>query len=401
MKDRKNDMADMQNLAETGWKQMHQTLREKGLSDDVAELKSSSKKRNIILFVVAGIIFMFIISHPLILNESSFQISSSENKIKKPVETQVQPAQLENSDSQNIIHTPTIPFEQKQLLHQRINKQFNDHRRERLMTNYQSQKSHIIRKLLFEKNFDEPVILSADLPIETTKKYCPDSSQKKPTTPVRKPLRAFAGVGANVSAANNHSNAFQNELNIHPGITIIFPLSNKLSFHTGLWALSTIHGKEASAKEKELVNNFNSNIYYNIKTTSIVKASYFDVPMTLHYSISRNWSVGSGLQLSKLYKVNIKEQYQSYDYNNALYLASSQQFNSTPARAIAVFHKKIDIKKFETRFVAETNFETGKFIFTGGYYYGLGKTISIKDADNIDHQYRNIYFKLGIQYQIK
>jgi hypothetical protein len=102
-----------------------------------------------------------------------------------------------------------------------------------------------------------------------------------------------------------------------------------------------------------------------------------------------------------LYKVNIKEQKQSFDYNNALYSATVQQFNSTPTRAAAVFQKKVDIKKFESRLVAETNFETGKFLFTGGYFYGLGKTISLKDAINSNHQYRNVYFKLGIQYQIR
>jgi hypothetical protein len=99
--------------------------------------------------------------------------------------------------------------------------------------------------------------------------------------------------------------------------------------------------------------------------------------------------------------VNIKEQKQSFDYNNTPYSTIVQQFNSTPARAAAAFQKKVEIKKFESRLVAETKFETGKFLFTGGYFYGLGKTISLKDAVNSSHQYRNVYFKLGIQYRIK
>jgi hypothetical protein len=93
---------------------------------------------------------------------------------------------------------------------------------------------------------------------------------------------------------------------------LISPIYKKLSLHTGLWAFSTVRGKEASSKERELINNMNASIYYNVTTTSVIKASYFDVPVTLHYAISPNWSVGSGLQVSKLYKLNIREQQESY-----------------------------------------------------------------------------------------
>jgi len=149
-----------------------------------------------------------------------------------------------------------------------------------------------------------------------------------------------------------------------------------------------------------LVNNFASNVYYNINTKSIIKASYFDVPLTLHYSINKNWSVGSGLQLSKLYKVSIKEEKESFNYNNTLASASAYQYNRSPMAAAAVFQKKVEIKKFEPRFIAETNFEQHRFLFSAGYYYGLGKTITVKDANNSSHEYRNEYFKLGIQYKI-
>ncbi len=189
-------------------------------------------------------------------------------------------------------------------------------------------------------------------------------------------------------------------MNIHPGFTVVMPLSKKFSLHTGLWAFSTIRGKEASSKERELVNNMGSSIYYNVNTTSIIKASYFDVPLTVHYSIDKNWSVGSGLQLSKLYKVNIREQKESYDYNNTRFSTTVQQYNSTPTQAAVVLHKRAEIKKYEPRLVAETSFEEGRWLLSAGYYYGLGKTITLRDADNTVHQYRNEYLKLAIQYRI-
>ena len=401
MKERKNDITDMQKLAETGWKQMHETLRQQGLSSDVTVLSTSSKKRNLFLFIAACIFSVLIFSYPFILNDHSFLSLNSNNKIQNSPKKIIHPISSGNKIAENGVHSLAITSQQKLILHQKINEQFSQFKKENFISNLQFQKDYLSTRFFIERNC-KATIPPSDNPIDTVIKIQKANSlQKKSESPFSKNVRIFAGAGVNISAGNNHSNSFFDNLNIHPGITVIIPLSHKLSLHTGLWALSIIHGKEASAKEKELVNNLNSNIYYNIKTTSIIKASYFDVPLTLHYSINKNWSVGTGLQLSKLYKVNIKEQKQSFDYNNALYSASVQQFNSTPARAAAVFQKKVDIKKFESRLVAETDFETGKFLFTGGYYYGLGKTISLKDAINSNHQYRNVYFKLGIQYQIR
>ncbi|HEU5364398.1 MAG TPA: outer membrane beta-barrel protein, partial [Hanamia sp.] len=174
----------------------------------------------------------------------------------------------------------------------------------------------------------------------------------------------------------------------------------KLSLHSGVWAFSTIHGKEVITKEKELVNNFAGNVYYNINTTSIIKASYFDVPLTLNYAFNKNWSAGCGIQFSKLYEVSIKEEKESFDYNNTLSSATVSQFNRTPMAAAAAFQKKVEIKKFEPRLVAEANFEQHRFLFSAGYYYAPGKTITVQDNYNSSHEYRNEYFKLGIQYKI-
>ena len=141
-------------------------------------------------------------------------------------------------------------------------------------------------------------------------------------------------------------------------------------------------------------------MYYNIKTTSIIKASYFDLPVTLNYSINKNWSVGSGLQLSRLYKVKIKEEKESFDYNNTLYSATVDQYSASPMIARAAFQKKLEIKKMEPRFILETNLQQGSFLFSAGFFYSLDKSIILNDGYNSSHQYRNEYFKLGIQYRI-
>jgi len=303
----------------------------------------------------------------------------------------------ENYDAANDPAFEAITPEQKLALHQKLNEQLSSIEQKMFLNQFQSQKGSLIKKLSFEKNYNTS-IPACDNIIDREIKIQPNQlSTKNIESKSSRKIKIFAGAGLNVSTAKN-SFSFNN-INMHPGITFVIPVAAKLNIHTGLWALSTIHG-DVSAKDKELQNSFSPNIYYNINTTSIIKASYFDVPLTLHYCINKKWSVGSGLQLSKLYKVNIEEQKQSFDYNNTLYSASVQQINATPTRAAAAFQQKLDIKKFEIRLVAETNYETAKFLLSAGYYYGLGKTISLKDAANNDHQYRNVYFKLGVQYRI-
>lgn len=403
MKGNNNNKNEMQKLAETGWRQMHERLREKGLSAEPVSFSIPLKKRNLRMPIAAFVFFILIFSYPYILNDHVS--SSSISKIKpqnsspeKVVKHSISEKEIETGKNQ----TASVSFQQKNLLRNKLNIQLSQLKKEKEVDLLQTRKRYLLQKFSSENSLSIPLPPS-DSPVETEVRIQKTNSVASPkkSKNVSKKIQILAGIGVNASIGNNHLHSFDlNDLNIHPGLTVIFPLSSKLSLHSGLWAFSTIHGKEIITKEKELVNNFASNVYYNINTKSIIKASYFDVPLTLHYSINKNWSVGSGLQLSKLYKVSIKEEKESFNYNNTLASASAYQYNRSPMAAAAVFQKKVEIKKFEPRFIAETNFEQHRFLFSAGYYYGLGKTITVKDANNSSHEYRNEYFKLGIQYKI-
>jgi|GEM_PF-1858069 hypothetical protein len=402
MKETDNDINDMQKLAETGWKQMHQMLHDKGLSAEPAALSIGSKKRNLWMAIAALVCFMLIVSYPHLLKDHvSF---SSVSKIRSEnVATEKNKKQPLLQDEIKLEKNETAPVSfQPQLLHAKLNQQLSQLKKKNEVDLLQRRKVYLLQKFSEEKklaiSIPTPVsLIEIDVKIDKAKSV---TSQKK-AEKVAKRIQVFAGAGLNLSIGNNSNNSFNfSNLNVHPGITVVLPLSGKLSLHSGLWAFSTIHGKEVITKEKELVNNFAGNVYYNINTTSIIKASYFDVPVMLHYSISKNWSVGSGLQFSKLYKVSIKEEKESFDYNNTLASASVSQYNRTPMAAAAAFQKKVEIKKFEPRFVAEVNFEQNRFLFSAGYYYAPGKTITVQDGVNSKHEYRNEYFKLGVQYKI-
>jgi len=387
----------MSQLAETGWQQMHQMLVERGLSTDIPSSSSSSKKRNWFI-VVAAVIFLFIIfSYPLILNDK-YQLASNsgialnqENSSSLNTEKPIQP--LLNKPQQI---TPAL-LKEKDLARERIKAAWLQFRRDQAIATLQDQKKFFFQK--FTEKISNTTLPKMNSRIDTTTNITPSPAIPKAakSTASRK-VQFFAGAGINISEGDKNSFSLHN-FNIHPGFTVVIPVTNKLSLHTGLWAFSTLHKKEASTKERELVNTINP--YYNINTTSIVKASYFDLPLTLHYSINKNWSVGSGLELSKLYRINIKEKKESYNYNNLLFSSTVNMYNPTPGRAAAIFQKKVEVKNYEPRFVVETNFNYHNWLFSAGYHYSLDKTITLKDANNASHHYRNEYFKCGVQYRIR
>ena len=403
MKESKNHISEMQRLAETGWQQMHQTLLQHGMSSVVPDQPVLSARKTGFLLIAACVFFILIFCYPYLLNNNP-EISLSINKNSRAFSLNKITEQPASSNSNHPAESSMVPansYLQRRLVYQKINAAYAQYTRENAIKLFQNQKVRLLEKFNLEQK-EKILIPSYDGPIEPLVKFekthflwkkNPDSFSKK--------IQIFAGAAMNISSAKNYADAFNsNSLNVHPEISVIIPVNKKLSIHTGLSAFSTVHGKEVSAKEKEIVNNFNSNVYYNINTTTIVKASYFDVPITLHYALNEKWSIGRGLEFAYLYKVNIKEEKQSFDYNNTLASATISVYNTTP-RAAAVFERKLEIKKFEPRFVIETNCHINHFLISAGYHYGLGKTITLKDSYNSTHQYRNEYFKLGIQYRIK
>jgi hypothetical protein len=397
MKEKNNNIPDMEQLAETGWQQMHEMLMERGMSADIPSVAPSVKKRNWFLLIAATILLFLIFSSPFILNDkyhvaSTIQLNS---EYSSPSKIEI-PSQPEDNRSQQVVDVTTA--EQKDILRQKLKADYSKFRKEQVIAQLQDQRTFFIQKFSGEK------VTNTTLPklserIDTTTHLIPSLTiPKKIKNNVTRKVQFFAGAGINISEGDKNSFSLHN-FNIHPGFTVIIPFTQKLSLHTGLWAFSTLHIKEASTKERELVNTINP--YYNINTTSIVKASYFDLPLTMHYSINSNWSVGAGLQLSKLYRINIKEKKESYDYNNLLFSSTVNLYNPTPARAAAIFQKKVEVKKYEPRLVIETNFNYHNWLFSAGYYYGTGKTITLKDANNMPHHYRNEYFKCGVQYRIR
>ena len=407
MKENEKNRSDMQQLAEAGWKQMHGLLVQNELTVDAPR---AIIKRKFYWPAAAALFLLLTLSFPYFLNNThTSDLNKTAPAIHTSSNTDASASRKPVAVTQSVIVVSPLPEKSRLLLH---GKNILSQNPDRIIVDSKREMFTLLIKPSInsnlEKNAREKILFESRQPVDfrtpdteikdSTLK--PNESEKKAANGSRRPMQIFAGAGLNITAGNKNSGSALDHFNLHPGVTLIIPISQKLSLHTGLWAFSTIHGKETGTSERQLAGSASSSLYYNVNTTSIIKASYFDVPVTLNYSINSKWKVGSGIQFSKLYKINIREKKESFDYNNQLFSATVNQYSATPARAAARFEKMLEIKKFEPRLMGEVSFQHEKWLLSAGYYYGFGKTITLRETDNTTHHYRNQYFKLGVQYQI-
>ena len=78
-----NDKKNMQQLAETGWKQMHEMLRQQGLSVDDGDLAPASEKRNLFPLLAACVFLILIFSFPYILNDKILDDATYSSVVSK------------------------------------------------------------------------------------------------------------------------------------------------------------------------------------------------------------------------------------------------------------------------------------------------------------------------------
>lgn len=403
MKRADNHIPGMQQLADEGWMQMREMLRKEGLAEIKEAPVSFLKKSYLITGIAVCLLTIIIIFLPfqlfnsrlvlsglspqkMALNEPLQNVAKNESKVKEEIKESLETSKKIVTPKKIILnssHTVYVPTGKNDLM-------FLD----------SLVKASLARNVPVEKNIFIKDFKIIDRTGTIKKETLSIPKTKKLKNSFLKKLQIYAGVSTNIPSTNNGLFSFEaSKLNIHPSFTLIVPLHEKLSLHTGLFAMSTIHSKEVTTKEKEVINNMAANVFYKINTTSIIKASYFDLPVTLHYNLSQNWSVGAGIQLSKLYKVNVKEQKESYDYNNSLIETTTLRYNSNASQAATTFQKKVEIKSFEPRFLFETGLKQGPWLFSAGYYYAVGKSITLQQPNGASQQYNNQYLKLGVQYR--
>ena len=202
-----------------------------------------------------------------------------------------------------------------------------------------------------------------------------------------------------VGGATNLSNpgVDKNVWNLHPSARFILPLNDKWSIQAGLYAMSSLHSKKVKVREREMINNLSANLMYEINTTSVIKARYFEMPLTVNYHLSPKWQVGAGISLAYLHKADVIAQNERYDFSNSLINTTTVRYNGNQFSPAAAYRQKISIKKTEPRLVIEAGYRCGPVLFTAGYHYALQKGVALEHAAGQTSSFRNQHLKLGVQ----
>lgn len=402
MNNREKDIPEMEQMANEGWQQMKELLRQEGLHDEKVVPLFYRKKFLRLCATLALLLAGFFIINRF---QSPYSGNNKPGTTHSTLGNSIVAEKSKNAPEFNKIKDPQSKSRNGKKTFNKIS--LTDSRIKWTHSAKDDSKflDSIIRTSVNLKEFGiskDDFLKSEIRPTKSDRLITPLTSSVSLTNPksvqksVAKKVIFYVGAASNISAING--NVSGGKLNIHPSIRIEIPLHKKLNLHSGLYAFSTIYSKEAKAEEKEEINNIGANLFYKIKTTSVIKATYIDVPVTLHYQLSGNWSIGAGVLFSKLLQADVKEKEESFDYSNNLIDETTIRYNSNEPLLGASSPQKVDIKGFDPRISLEGNFKKGPWLFSAGYYYGLNKTITLQESNGDKIKYRNQYLKFGVQF---
>lgn len=389
-------LTDWGELSELGWLEMRKKLAQHHKIEDSVFENTTTKRINRFSVVFTLLLLLLLNAPPGYLHDSLVVNSSKHSLYASGLTTAVTSVSSErkNKTGHKSEHTKINKENAADTL--RINSPFP------VSESVLYPQRSVIPAQLFAGMVNAPVNMQLPVTdnINKLQKNIPIAASDKKRFQFLKKIQVFGGAGANLTTSSAGTFSLS-DINIHPALTVSIPLGKKISLHTGLRAISTLHQRGVNVKKEEWVNSTTANpVDYNINTTSIIKVSYFDVPLALHYSINRQWSIGAGVQLSRLYKIKIGEEKKGYDQNNTIVSATAQQFTVNASQMAAAFQEEVNVKRLESRLMAEITFHPSRWMFSAGYYYGIGKNIELKEAPGQYHQYRNEYLKVGIEYRL-
>jgi len=388
-------LTDWDKLAETGWQEMRKMLLQSTPSIDIP-LVTVLKKRNYFIVISVCLLIILLNIFPAYLYDSPVIPFTPLNKglaILKPIS--LTPPIIINKSNHN--KENTVIYREKSSISAIAASSATLSKQETFAPISSLDFDNLINLI---DTINTRYILTADNN-SIVRPNSANVSMAVKRNPFLKRVHIFGGAGINLPAQiANPGSLSWSDINIHPSVTAIIPLSKKFSLHTGIHAMSTIHQRGVTVKNEERVNILGGTSY-NINTTSIIKVSYFDVPLALHYSINHLWTIGGGIQLSKFYKLNIREEKKSYDFNNRVISTTAQQyFVNAGQMGVSPAQETINIKRYDARLMAEVSLHKSRWLFSVGYYYGTKKNIKLKETSGQYHQYRNQYLKLGVEYQL-
>lgn len=161
-------------------------------------------------------------------------------------------------------------------------------------------------------------------------------------------------------------------IDIYPAVHITKMLTERISLQAGLAVLSPVEVRREALNVKisDPVRAMAMNLSRSEDSIRLDRLYYADIPVTIQYYLTKNLSIGSGLQISFLEKMIGEKQQLDYNYSGTLAATTppvSHPENLNHTQSISGAVKPIDL-----RWVAGIRYQFGKhWIASIQYQYGL------------------------------
>lgn len=177
-----------------------------------------------------------------------------------------------------------------------------------------------------------------------------------------------AGAVVNISL----SKTFQS-LRPYPFAELKYRFTPKFFAGASVALLSPVGSKASGIKKTVYVNDTSYNVSNYNETLNYIRLTYADVAFTAGIQLSKQISIQSGIQVSRLLSSKTNTTLEPYDFNMNRLTMTGQDVSTLPTTpsAAPVYNNRIGVNKFDIRYVAGINYDLKKLSLSLQYQGGI------------------------------
>ena len=196
-----------------------------------------------------------------------------------------------------------------------------------------------------------------------------NNSNKKKSNKYFKPTwQLNAGIGMNISLSNTLSS-----LRPYPFAELKYNFSPRFFAGASIGLFSPVGSKANGVKKTVYVNDTSFNVSKYNEKLNYNRLTYIDAALTAGVKINKKISFQAGVQISRLISSSTSTTLEPYDFNSNIITMQTQDVTTIPVTpsAAPVYNNRIEVQKFDVRYLAGINYDLNKVSLGLQYQAGI------------------------------
>lgn len=201
------------------------------------------------------------------------------------------------------------------------------------------------------------------------------------------------------TAVNLSLNSTLQSLRPYPFAELKYHFSPRFFAGASVALFSPVGSKASGVKKTVYVNDTSYNVSNYNETLNYTRLTYADIGLMGGIKISKQISIHSGIQFSRLLNAKTNTSLDPYDFDMNRVNMTGQDVSMLPPTpsAAPVYNNRIDVQKFDIRYVAGINYNLKKISLSLQYQGGINPVLK-GDAVTAD---KNKMITLKAAYRLK